>query len=154
VDLKDIKKIVELMNEQGLSHFHLKQGEFNLKLKKGPDADFVASMMSSMHRVPQVQNYSPASAAQASSPAQEPVAQTEGKPFTSPMVGTFFRKPSPDTDNYVEVGSKVKEGQTLCIIEAMKVMNEIKAETSGTIVSIAVDDSTAVQFGDTLFTIK
>ena len=70
------------------------------------------------------------------------------------MVGTFYRKASPDAPNFVEVGDTISEGQTICIIEAMKVMNEIKAEKGGTITAIAVDDSTPVQFGDTLFNIK
>ena len=70
------------------------------------------------------------------------------------MVGTFYRKPAPDADNFVEIGSTVSEGQTLCIIEAMKVMNEIKAERSGTICETVAEDSNPVQFGDVLFRIK
>ena len=77
-----------------------------------------------------------------------------GDPITSPMVGTFYRKPSPDADLFVDVGSTVSEGQTICIIEAMKVMNEIKAERSGTIVEICMEDATPVQYGDVLFRIK
>ena len=70
------------------------------------------------------------------------------------MVGTFYRKSSPESDNFVSVGDTISEGQTLCIIEAMKVMNEIKAETSGTIIAISAEDSTSVQYGDELFRIK
>lgn len=161
MDLKDIKKIVELMNEHELSYFHLEQGEFNLKLKKGPDADSVAAMLAA---VPQVAAPAPVAAAPvaapapaaapAASPAADAPAAADGEAFTSPMVGTFYRKPSPDAPYFCEVGDTVSEGQTLCIIEAMKVMNEIKAEKSGTITAIAVDDATPVQFGDTLFTIK
>jgi acetyl-CoA carboxylase biotin carboxyl carrier protein len=161
VDLKDIKKIVELMNEHELSYFHLEQGEFNLKLKKGPDADSIAALMSAIPQIAPMQSYSqPPAAPQAVAPATilDPPpgvsGVSDGDPFTSPMVGTFYRKQSPDAENFVEIGSSVKEGQTLCIIEAMKVMNEIKAETSGTIATILADDGTAVQFGDTLFTIK
>ena len=78
----------------------------------------------------------------------------DGDPITSPMVGTFYRKPSPDADSFVDIGSTVREGQTICIIEAMKVMNEIKAERGGTIVGICIEDSTPVQYGDVLFRIK
>ncbi len=67
------------------------------------------------------------------------------------MVGTFYRKPAPDADNFVEVGDKISQGQLLCIIEAMKVMNEIRAETSGTILEVCVEDSSPVQYGDALF---
>ncbi len=78
----------------------------------------------------------------------------DSRAITSPMVGTFYRKPAPDAADFVQVGDNVSEGQTLCIIEAMKVMNEIKAETSGTIAEIAVEDSTPVQYGDVLFRLK
>ncbi|MCH2330401.1 MAG: acetyl-CoA carboxylase biotin carboxyl carrier protein, partial [Roseibacillus sp.] len=74
-----------------------------------------------------------------------------GRVIESPMVGTFYRKPAPDADNFVQVGDKVSEGQTLCIIEAMKVMNEIKAEISGTISEICVEEASPVQYGDALF---
>ena len=78
----------------------------------------------------------------------------EGTELTSPMVGTFYRKPAPDAPNFAEVGTTVSEGQTLCIIEAMKVMNEIKAEKSGTICAVVAEDGKPVQYGDVLFRIK
>jgi len=157
VDLKDIKKIVELMNEHELSYFHLEKEEFNLKLKKGADVDAIKNLLSAMPQVaPAPVAAAPvAAAAPAPAPAADAAAPaTDGEPITSPMVGTFYRKPAPDAPNFVEVGATISEGQTICIIEAMKVMNEIKAEKSGTITSIAADDATPVQFGDTLFTIK
>jgi len=157
VELADIKKIVELMNDHELSYFHLEQDEFTLKLKKGPDAESIKNLLSAM---PAVAPAAPVAAAPAPIAAVAPASTetaapaVDGEAITSPMVGTFYRKPSPDAPNFVEVGSTVSEGQTICIIEAMKVMNEIKAEKSGTITSISVDDSTPVQFGDTMFTIK
>ena len=102
--------------------------------------------------------YAPAPAAAApvaaAAPPAEAAAAPAGKTIDSPMVGTFYRKPSPDSPNFVEVGDTINEGQTICIIEAMKVMNEIKAETSGTVTAINVDEATPVQFGDALFSIK
>lgn len=158
MDLEDIKKIVELMDEHELSFFHLEKEDFNLKLKKGVDADAIrAAMPMQMQQMPMQQMQAPAAnqpAATGGAPASDAAPVSEGNAFTSPMVGTFYRRPSPDAENFVEVGSSVSEGQTICIIEAMKVMNEIKAESSGTITEIAVEDSTPVQFGDTLFTIK
>lgn len=158
MDLKDIRKIVELMNEHELSYFHLEKEDFNLKLKKGLDADAISAAMA---RIPAAAPAAPAPVAAAAAPAAAAAAAdagaapaADGEPLTSPMVGTFYRKPAPDSPNFVEVGDTVSEGQTICIIEAMKVMNEIKAERSGTIASIQVDDATPVQFGDTLFTIK
>lgn len=156
MDLKDIKKIVELMDEHELSFFHLEKEDFNLKLKKGVDADAIMAAMP-MAAAPAAVQAAPVAAAPAAaapSAGGDVAPALNGEPIDSPMVGTFYRKSSPDAPNFVEVGSAIKEGDTLCIIEAMKVMNEIKAEKSGTITAIIVDDSTPVQFGDTLFTIK
>lgn len=152
MDLKEIRNIVELMNEHGLTHFDLSKKDFQLVLKKGVDADALRSLAAS-HPAPLAA--SPALAAPApagSDPAAAPVA--DGSEIASPMVGTFYRKPAPDADNFVDVGSTVSEGQTICIIEAMKVMNEIKAEQSGTITEVMVEDGNPVQFGDVLFRIK
>lgn len=152
MDLKEIRNIVELMNEHGLTHFDLSKKDFQLVLKKGVDADALRSLAAS-HPAPLAA--SPALAAPApagSDPAAAPVA--DGSEIASPMVGTFYRKPAPDADNFVDVGSSVSEGQTICIIEAMKVMNEIKAEQSGTITEVMVEDGNPVQFGDVLFRIK
>ncbi len=141
------------MNEHGLTDFDLSKKDFHLKLKKGPDMEALSGLLASM---PRVTAAAPV-AAPAAAPAGAPVAAApaaEGAEINSPMVGTFYRKPAPDAPNFVEVGSTVSEGQTLCIIEAMKVMNEIKAERSGTICAIVATDATPVQFGDVLFRIK
>lgn len=161
VDLQEIRRIVELMNEHGLSLFDLSKKDFHLKLKKGPDLDDLSGLLASLpsgggNSSAPAAAPAPAVAPQASSaPAAEaPAAAAEGSEITSPMVGTFYRKPAPDSPNFVEVGTTVSEGQTLCIIEAMKVMNEIKAERSGTICAIVAEDANSVQFGDVLFRIK
>ena len=154
MDLKLIRQIVELMNEHGLSHFHLEKKDFNLKLKKGADLDTLRELLGSLPAAPAAAAPAPVAPAPApASPAvEEPV--DDSRAITSPMVGTFYRKPAPDAADFVEVGESVSEGQTLCIIEAMKVMNEIKAERSGTITEILVDDGSPVQFGDPLFRIQ
>ncbi|QTN34339.1 acetyl-CoA carboxylase biotin carboxyl carrier protein [Akkermansiaceae bacterium] len=156
MDLQEIRKIVELMNEHGLTHFDLTKKDFHLKLKKGADLEDLGKLLSSIPSAPAAAAAAPvaaisAPAAASSTPAP---AAAEGAEITSPMVGTFYRKPAPDAPNFVEVGTAVSEGQTLCIIEAMKVMNEIKAERSGTICAIVAEDSNPVQYGDTLFRIK
>ena len=153
VELQEIRRIVERMNEHGLTHFDLTKKDFHLKLKKGADFDDLRGLLAAMPA--QAPAYAPAPAAPvaaASAPAAAPVA--EGAEITSPMVGTFYQKPAPDAPNFVEVGSTVSVGQTLCIIEAMKVMNEIKAERSGTIIACVAEDGTPVQYGDVLFRIK
>ena len=151
MDLKDIRQIVELMNEHELSYFHLEEEGVNLKLKKGPDVVQVAQAAMQQPVAPL------AAAPQAVQPAAgAPVATLEpvGDEITAPMVGTFYAASSPDADNFVKVGDSVSEGQTICIIEAMKVMNEIKAETSGTVVAIVAKDGEPVQFGDTIFRLQ
>jgi acetyl-CoA carboxylase biotin carboxyl carrier protein len=154
VELQDIRKIVELMNEHGLTDFDLTMKSYSLKLKKGADIDALRGLLASL---PAAAPAAPAfQAAAASAPAATapaaPVA--EGSEINSPMVGTFYRKPAPDAPDFVAVGSTVSVGQTICIIEAMKVMNEIKAEKSGTICAIVAEDGNAVQYGDVLFRIK
>lgn len=157
MELQEIRRIVELMNEHGLTHFDLTKKDFHLKLKKGADIDDLRSLLSALPSGPVSYSTAPASspanaALAASSTPAAPVA--EGAEITSPMVGTFYHKPAPDAPNFVSVGSTVSVGQTLCIIEAMKVMNEIKAEKSGTICAVIAEDSTPVQYGDVLFRIK
>ena len=160
MDLQEIRKIVELMNEHGLTLFDLTKKDFHIKLKKGADMEELGALFASMpsarapqqYAAPAPQAAAPASSAPAAAPAA--AAAAEGAEITSPMVGTFYRKPAPDSPNFVEVGSAVSEGQTLCIIEAMKVMNEIKAERSGTICALVAEDANPVQYGDVLFRIK
>ena len=155
MELQEIRKIVELMNEHGLTHFDLTKKDFHLKLKKGADLDDLRSLLASLPAAAPATLAAPvaqAAAAPASATPAAPVA--EGAEITSPMVGTFYTKPAPDAPNFVEIGSSVSVGQTLCIIEAMKVMNEIKAEKSGTICAVIAEDCTPVQYGDVLFRIK
>lgn len=159
MDLNDIKKIMKLMDEHGLSHFQFEKDDFNLKLKKGTDIEDIQKILSSL---PQGGAASaPAAAAPGVvSPPAAPAAAPESAPapagdsLNSPMVGTFYKKPSPEAPDFVKVGDSVSEGQTICIIEAMKVMNEITAEKSGTITEICVEDGNPVQFGDPLFRIS
>ena len=140
------------MNEHGLSYFDITRKDFHLKLKKGPDLDELRGLFASL---PPAQT-APVSASLAASPAAVPPAAPalEGSEITSPMVGTFYQRPAPDAPNFVEVGSTVSIGQTVCIIEAMKVMNEIKAEQAGTICALVAEDGSPVQYGDVLFRIK
>jgi acetyl-CoA carboxylase biotin carboxyl carrier protein len=157
VELQEIRQIVELMNEHGLTLFDLTKEDFHLKLKKGPDLEELKGLVGSFPAPAYAAAPAPVAAAPAPAAAGAPAAAApaaEGSEITSPMVGTFYRKPAPDAPNFVEVGSTVSEGQTLCIIEAMKVMNEIKAEKSGTICAVVATDGNPVQYGDVLFRIK
>lgn len=155
MDLQEIRRIVELMNEHGLTHFDLTKQDFHLKLKKGPDFEDLRGLLASLPTAPAAAAAPAPAAAAAAAPSAAPAEPAlEGAEIASPMVGTFYSKPSPDAPNFIEVGSTVSVGQTICIIEAMKVMNEIKAEKSGTICAVVAEDGTPVQFGDALFRIK
>ncbi len=151
MELQEIRRIVELMNEHGLTLFDITKKDFHLKLKKGTDVDDLRGLLASL---PAATGTAPAAAAAAPAQAAAAAPAAEGSEITSPMVGTFYRKPAPDAPDFVEVGSTVSIGQTICIIEAMKVMNEIKAEKSGTICACVAEEGAPVQFGDVLFRIK
>lgn len=149
MELDQIRKIVELMQEHDLSYFDMTTADgVHLRLKKGADLDALRGALSAASFAP-----APAAPAVAAAPAAAAAPVAAGSEITSPMVGTFYRKASPDAPEFVKVGDTVSVGQTLCIIEAMKVMNEIKAEKSGTITAVVAEDATPVQFGDVLFRI-
>lgn len=152
MELDQIRKIVELMQEHELSYFDMTTADgVHLRLKKGADLDALRGALSAASFAPVS---APIAAAPSSGSAPPPaVAAPAGSEITSPMVGTFYRKASPDVPEFVKVGDAVSVGQTLCIIEAMKVMNEIKAEKSGTITAVVAEDATPVQYGDVLFRI-
>ncbi|MEO1832815.1 MAG: acetyl-CoA carboxylase biotin carboxyl carrier protein [Akkermansiaceae bacterium] len=156
MDLTEIRKIMKLMDEHGLSQFQYEKEDFNLKLKKGTDLEEIQKLIASVPSGGGQMAAPVPAAAPAVAPAPDGGAPEgpSGEAISSPMVGTFYRKPSPDDPDFVNVGDTISEGQTLCIIEAMKVMNEIKAERSGTIIQICVDDGTPVQFGDDLFRVQ
>ena len=150
MELKEIKSIIDLMSRNGLSEFELEKNDFKIRIcKPSPTAQ------------PQVvyqQNHTPVSVAPPAqaivSTAPEPAVKQTLPTINSPMVGTFYRSPSPDSAAYAEVGTEVNEDSVVCIIEAMKVMNEIKAETKGVITAILAEGGKAVEFGQPLFSIK
>ncbi len=148
MDLKDIKAIVDLMEKNGLTAFEMEKGGFRIALSKGAVAGPVVSY------APAPVTAATASAA-ASAPAEAAAAPAaSGKEIPSPMVGTFYSAPSPESPPFVKVGQKVTPDTVVCIIEAMKVMNEIKAEVSGTITEVAAENGQPVQFGQALFRYK
>ena len=147
MDLKDIKAIIDLMKKNDLSVFEMEKDGFRLKLQKGPgDQPVVAAPLTLAPT---------ATTPQAASGAEAAGTETGGlKDIVSPMVGTFYRGASPDAAPFVDVGKNVSEDTVVCIIEAMKVMNEIKAETSGVIAEVVAENSKPVQFGQVLFRVR
>ena len=158
VDIQEIRRIVELMDEHGLTLLDLSHKDFHLKLKKGPDLDDLRGLLASLPSAPAAA--APVARDPAAIPAAIPAAlpgapaAPEGTEITSPMVGTFYTKSSPEAPPLVNLGDAISIGQTLCVIEAMKVMNEIKAECSGILIAVIAEDGSPVQFGDVLFRVK
>jgi acetyl-CoA carboxylase biotin carboxyl carrier protein len=150
MELKDIRKVVQLMKDNDLSEFALEEDNFKLQLKRGLSGAVQVAVPSAPAPVAApVPAVAPAAAPAAEAPAAE---STDGLvEIKSPMVGTFYAAPSPDTDNFVSVGDAVTADSVVCIVEAMKVMNEIQADVKGTIKKILVDNATPVQFGQPLF---
>jgi acetyl-CoA carboxylase biotin carboxyl carrier protein len=147
VDLKDIKAIIDLMKKNSISEFELERQEFKIKLKRGNGVQYA------IQDEPQGTYLSHGSGSlPVLAPPSIPVSnEIEIK---SPMVGTFYRAPSPEAVNYAEIGSEVNPDTVVCIIEAMKVMNEIKAEVKGVITQLLVDNAKPVEFGQPLFKIR
>lgn len=151
VDLKDIKAIIDLMKKNSLTEFELERQDFKIKLKRGQNGGSAGSEEYSGGYLPA---NSPVPGANVlPSPAATP-APAVGTEIKSPMIGTFYRAPSPEAANYAEVGTEVSPDTVVCIIEAMKVMNEIKAEMRGVITAILVENAKPVEFGQPLFRIK
>ena len=153
MNLKDIKGIIDLMKKNAVSEFEMEEGDFKIKLKRAPGKLHkgevgVAQEGPAIVTAPVVAPAVPAPA----TPAPEPVA--EGLEVKSPMIGTLYRRPSPDSDPFVEVGTAVEPDTVVCIIEAMKVMNEIKAEVKGVIAEVLVEDGKPVEYGQALFRIE
>lgn len=153
MDFKDIKKIVELMDQHGLSQFKLEQDETKLELKKGGDIDMKA-IQRLVGSMPQAPPPASAPALVQAAPGDAGGLPAGVEEITSPMVGTFYTASSPDSGPFVKKGDTVTPETTVCIIEAMKVMNEIHADVAGEIVEILVDNGTAVQYGEPLFRVK
>ncbi|MBU62355.1 MAG: acetyl-CoA carboxylase, biotin carboxyl carrier protein [Opitutae bacterium] len=148
MDLTDLKGIISLMQRTDLTELEIEVQDLKLRLAR-PNAN----IQSASTQIP-VANLSPTpTETEKLNPNENLQAKDNQNLFKSPMVGTFYRRPGPDEPSYVEVGSKVKAGDVLCIIEAMKVMNEIKADTPGTIVEILHDDADTVEYGQPLFKI-
>ena len=164
MDLKKIKELLDLIAESGVNEVTIEEQDFKIKVKKAADP---AAIQYEVQRAPvqAVQEPYGASSTAAAFPANDapagnptaasvPAPADEGEPVKSPLVGTFYEAPSPDADPFVRVGDTVKTGDTLCIVEAMKIMNEIKAEFDGTVVKVSASNGQAVEFDQPLFLIK
>ena len=149
MDLRKLKKLIDLVQESGIGEIEITEGEEKVRITRQSSAP--PFVMTGMH--PMSMGAAPAAAPAA---AAVPVAAPEprGHELKSPMVGTFYRAPSPGAPSFVEVGQSVSKGQTLCIIEAMKLLNEIESDVSGTVKAILVENGQPVEYGQPLFLIE
>ncbi|MFH1028668.1 MAG: acetyl-CoA carboxylase biotin carboxyl carrier protein [Pseudomonadota bacterium] len=155
MDIKDLKLLIKTVTESGITEFEMDNSDEKIVIKRGHKPEYIqmgAPVMQS-YAAPQ---YAAAPAPAAAAPAvPAPAAAAEtGDTLNSPIVGTFYRAPAPDAAPYVEVGQVVEQGQVLCIVEAMKLMNEIEAECKCKILKICKENAQAVEFGDPLFVIQ
>ncbi len=150
MDLRKLKKLIDLVEESGISELELTEGEEKVRISRLPPAGQQVHYAPAYMQQPQMHAAPAAALAPVIEPA-EPV--IEGHVVKSPMVGTFYRSPSPDSKHFVEVGSNVAAGETLCIIEAMKLLNEIETDKGGVIKAILVENGQPVEYGEPLFII-
>jgi acetyl-CoA carboxylase biotin carboxyl carrier protein len=154
MDLRKLKKLIDLVEESGISELEITEGEEKVKIVKGGAGTPLATQVAATHSVSTAAEIPTAPKASSGAAAATPAEpQQEGHVLKSPMVGTFYRSPSPDAKAFVELGQSVKEGQTICIIEAMKLMNEIEADASGVVKAILVENGQPVEYGQPLFVI-
>jgi acetyl-CoA carboxylase biotin carboxyl carrier protein len=149
MDLRKLKKLIDLVQESGIAELEITEGEEKVKIVKG--GGVIVSQAPAVAPAPPPAAPAAAPASAAAAPAPEP--GQEGHVVKAPMVGTFYRSPSPDAKAFIEVGQSVKEGQTICIIEAMKLMNEIEADASGVVKAILIENGQPVEYGQPLFII-
>jgi acetyl-CoA carboxylase biotin carboxyl carrier protein len=158
MDLKDIKVIVDLMKKNAVSEFELEEGDFKIKLKResgrGRKGDKAAEAPVIVQAPMAAPIPAPVPAAVSAVPVAVPEPAPSGLEVKSPMIGTFYRRPSPDAEPFAEVGAAVEPDTVVAIIEAMKVMNEIKAEVKGAIAEVLVEDGKPVEYGQALFRIE
>ena len=153
MDLKDIKAIIDLMKKNSITEFELERQDSKIRLKRGLNGG--GSVAQSEDYLPAIPaSVQPTAAVPVSAPVAPPPAATGEVDIKSPMIGTFYRAPSPEAGNYVEVGASVTSESVVCIIEAMKVMNEIKAEVKGVITQVLVENGKPVEFGQPLFKVR
>ncbi|MCP1771760.1 acetyl-CoA carboxylase biotin carboxyl carrier protein [Neisseria perflava] len=152
MDLRKLKKLIDLVEESGIAEIEVTEGEEKVRITRATAAQPVVYAAAAPAAAPVA---APASAAAAPAPAAPTATGSDlSNAQKSPMVGTFYRAPGPNTPAFVEVGQSVKAGDTLCIIEAMKLMNEIEAEKSGTVTAILVENGSPVEYGEPLFIIE
>jgi len=154
MDLRKLKKLIDLVQESGIAELEITEGEERVRIARGGAISLTPVAAPAPGGViPAPASAGAGPAATPASPAADAPAAPEGHVVKSPMVGTFYRAPSPDAKPFVDVGAAIKEGETICVIEAMKLMNEIESDASGVIKAILVENGQPVEYGQALFVI-
>lgn len=146
MDIRKVKKLMELLEQSGMSEIEIHEGEESVRISRYGDTPVVAA--------PVAITAAPAVVAAPTTVAAEEAPSVDGHPITSPMVGTYYGAASPTSEAFVKVGQHVNQGDTICIVEAMKIMNQIEADQSGTVTKVLCSDGDAVEFGQTLVVIQ
>jgi len=156
MDIRKVKKLIELLEESGVSEIEIKEGEESVRISRHPTGMVHAFSAPPVYAAagPAVVAGAPAGAAGAPAVVPAAAAHSPDSAITAPMVGTFYSAPAPGAKPFVEIGSEVKPGDVLCIIEAMKMMNQIESDKAGRVVSVLVKNGDPVEFGQTLFIIE
>jgi len=154
MDIRKVKKLIELLEESGISEIEIKEGEESVRISRNGPSMTMPQMQYAPAMAPPMAAAAAAAAPVAAAETETAAAEVSGHVVTSPMVGTFYEAPSPGSAPFVEVGKSVKEGDTLCIIEAMKMLNQIEADKSGVIKQIVAENGQPVEFGQPLFIIE
>jgi acetyl-CoA carboxylase biotin carboxyl carrier protein len=152
MDIRKVKKLIELLEESGISEIEISEGEESVRISRYPKQGTITTTTTAPPPTVPAAQAAPAPAPAAESPPTAPAPR--GQTVTSPMVGTFYSGPAPGAKPFVEIGTEVKPGDTLCVIEAMKMMNQIESEFAGRVVSILVENGSPVEFGQPLFVIE
>jgi acetyl-CoA carboxylase biotin carboxyl carrier protein len=162
MDIRKIKKLIELLEESSLTEIEIVEGEESVRLSRASAASSIAAQAGLPAHVQAAawtapgaerpQEAPPSTGSEAGAPAEEAI--PEGELVRAPMVGTYYGAPSPDAEPFVSLGQRITEGETMCIIEAMKMFNQIEAETSGTVVAILVENGQPVEFDQPLFVVR
>ena len=151
MDIRKVKKLIEMLEESNLNEIEIKEGEESVKLVKAQVSTIKEQIVTSVNEAPKVSSTENQDQKNSEMEKEE---QILGKTVDSPMVGTFYGAPNPGADDFVSVGDKISEGDVLCIIEAMKMMNEVKSDFSGTVKQVLVENAEPVEFGQALFVVE
>jgi len=162
MEFKQIQELIKAINKSNISELSVEEGDFKITIKQAQVAEsqFIAVQAPAMQAMPQMMPHTmpaqQAVAAPQAAPAQTPSAPANDKLITikSPMIGTFYRSPSPDKPAFVNVGDEIKQGDVLCIVEAMKLFNEIESEVNGKIVKVLVDDASPIEYDQPMFLVE